>query len=400
MANRRRFLANAALAVGFTLLTVVFWVAVGELVLRHRHGAVPPGPPSAWKTYHAQRGWALRPGQYSYFDSRAARRVDVSINDAGLRNAPLAPEPMPGVARLTILGDSFVFGAPLDEPRTITGRLQALAGPSYEIVNVAVPGYGTGQEYLLAAELLANGYRLGGKVVLAFFTNDLQDNLALDYSTLARNPAQPAFRIDALGQLQWARPQAPHGARRTERSASIPTLFLAYLRYQAEVVAVSSPMILKALDAAGLSPSLPRTPGVIAGWYTSGWEGRWAATEEVLAYVVRALQGNPEAPEVLMAFIPSPFQVQRGFQRVLAAEAHRDARYAAFLSDPDRPQRALQAAAGQLGVRLVDFTPALRRAAEQSLVYFPREGHFNELGSAIAAQLLYDEVISASAAGF
>jgi hypothetical protein len=53
----------------------------------------------------------------------------------------------------------------------------------------------------------------------------------------------------------------------------------------------------------------------------------------------------------------------------------------------------LQAVAGRLGVPFIDLTPALRRAAAHSVLYFPREGHFNEAGCAVAAQVIYEQTI-------
>src|SRR2546421_2829214 len=93
------------------------------------------------------RGWTLKPGHYSYFNFQALRRVDVVINELGLRNRPLSHEPRQGIERVTIVGDSFVFGPSVNEAETITAQLQTLAGNSFEVVNVSVPGYGTGQEY-------------------------------------------------------------------------------------------------------------------------------------------------------------------------------------------------------------------------------------------------------------
>jgi|SRR5687768_2595037 hypothetical protein len=390
----RNLLANAALVVASCVLTVALLSAAGELVLRWHHGAVPPGPPAEWNVYHERRGWALRPGRYAYFDVKAARRVDVAINELGLRNGPLAAEPGAGLERITVLGDSFVFGAAVNQDDTITARLQALAGSSFQVVNVAVPGYGTGQQYRLIEDLQATGYRLGGKVVIAFFTNDIQDNLGLQYSTLARNRRQPAFSIDAAGRLQQTPPERARASMRREAGGWLErSLFVSFLRYQVEVLLVSYPGLIGALEGVGLVPELPRTPGVIAGWYGAEWQAAWSVTEGLLQHLVGLLRAAPESPEVFIAFIPSPFQVEESFRRVVAASAESDPRYARFLSDPERPQRSLQAAAMRLGVPFIDLTPALRQAAAGSLVYFPREGHFNEAGCAIAARVIFEQVI-------
>jgi len=394
MMPRKNFFANAALVLASTFVSVTLLLAAGEMTLRWRYGALPTEWRVPMKTYDERRGWALQPGHYSYFDTKAARRVDVSINELGLRNRPLSRESEPGVERIMLLGDSFVFGAPLDEDHTISARLQARAGESFEIVNVGVPGYGTGQEYRLVEELQARGYRLGRKLVLAFFTNDIQDNLGLDYSTMGRNHVQPAFDVDAAGNLQQTLsepPRAPTGQGAGEWLGTL--LFFQFLRYQLEVVLVSHPSMLRTVEAVGMAPALPRTPGIVAGWYGAQWEAHWAVTAAVLEYLVKALRAMPEAPELYIAFVPSPFQVHESFKLTVVAGASSDARYASFLSDPDRPQRVLQLLARRLDVHFIDLTPALRQAAAHSVVYFPREGHFNELGCDIAAQVIFEQAI-------
>jgi hypothetical protein len=386
--------ANAALVFGSTVLALLVILAAGEFVLRLQYGALPTHSPREMRTYDERRGWALRPGRYEYFDVKAVRRVSVAINELGLRSAPIAPRPASGVERITVLGDSFIFGAPVNADATITARLQALAGSAYEIVNVGVPGYGTGQQYLLVEELRAKGYDLGRKLVLAFFTNDLQDNLGIEYSSLRRYHAQPAFSVDAAGNLQYSATQAPRpGAAGEAASGFERSLFLQFLRYQAEVLLVAYPHLYGAAEALGMVPRLPRTPGIIAGWYDSEWEARWKASDALLEHVVTRLRATEKPPEIFVAFVPSPFQVHEAFRRSLAAGAERDARYASFLADPDRPQRVLQALARRLEVPFIDLTQAMRGAAQNSLVYFVREGHFNELGCAIAARVLFEHVI-------
>lgn len=392
----RNLLANTALALGSVVFTCAVLFGGGELLMQHKYGAVPPGPPeSAWARYDATRGWAMNPGRYSFFDVRAARRVDVSVNELGLRQGPVALQPSSGVQRVTVLGDSFIFGPPVNDRDTIPSHLQALAGKGYEIVNVSAPGYGTGQEYRLLEELRAKGYKPGDKLVIAFFTNDIQDNLGLDYATLARNPRQPVFGVDASGKLEQTTPPPPAPKHVGGQAPLLErSLFWMFLRYQLDVAVVSYPAILTVLDAVGMAPRLPRTPGIVSGWYAPQWEERWQVTESVLDYVVRAVRALPDAPEIHIAFVPSPFQLEGSFRRAAEASAGTDPSYRAFLDDPDRPQRLLEAFARRAGVPFVDLTPAVRQAAATTLMYFPREGHFNEAGNALAARVLFDKVIS------
>lgn len=387
----RNWLINAALVLGSAALVFI----AGEILLQAKYGAVPPGPPGEWSEYDEQRGWSMKPGHYSYFEVRAARRVDVAINKLGLRQGPLASEPAPGVERISVVGDSFIFGPPVGDAETIPAQLQSLAGNGFEVVNISAPGYGTGQQYRLIENLQANGFRLGKKVVLAFFTNDVQDNLALDYATLAPNPRQPRFEVDRDGNLKQVSPHAPAPRRAGHDARGLleRSLFISYLRYQVEVLAVAYPGMVGVLRAVGLAPSLPRIPGIVLGWHSPDWEEQWQVSARVMEYVVKHLRELPEAPEVYIAFVPSPFQVHDTFRRAIEADAGADPRYASFLADPDRPQRVLRELAQRLDVPFVDLTPAVREAAARELMYFPREGHFNEAGNKLAAQVLYQRVV-------
>ena len=387
----KNVLINAGLVVASLVVGGAFVFTAGEIFLHTRYGSLPPGPPVEWHAYDVRRGWTVKPGRYSYFNVQALRPVDVSINDLGLRTGPVSGEPGPEVERVTILGDSFVFGPSVNDAETIPAQLQALAGSSFEVVNVSAPGYGTGQQYRFLEELQAKGYRIGGKLVIVFFTNDILDNLGITYGSLERNPWQPIFSVDASGKLQQTVPQRFNTDGAGNRSLLARSLFIPFVRYHLEVLAVSYPVTLDVLKAAGVAPALPYTPGIIAGWYGPQWDAWWAVTEDVLEYVVRTVRALDDAPEVFIAFVPSPFQVNESFRRTIEARAATDARYASFLSDPDRPQRVLRLLARRLDVPFIDMTPEVRREAGHSLVYFPREGHFTGLGCAIAAKVIYEQ---------
>jgi hypothetical protein len=60
-----------------------------------------------------------------------------------------------------------------------------------------------------------------------------------------------------------------------------------------------------------------------------------------------------------------------------------------FLNDTDRAQRLLRQLAGRLNIDFVDTTEALRDRTNRYPVYFPREGHLNEHGTAIVGDAIY-----------
>ena len=266
MRSLRSLTLNSSLAIISVLLTGVMIFAVGEAFFRIMIGGLPIDPPSGGFPFHGERGWSLVPGRYSYFHTTAFREDAVELNDLGTRNGPFSM--VPEKPRLSVLGDSFTFADALNEDEKFTQVLQELVGEETEIVNISVPGYGTGQQMLLLEELVKQGYHPGETVVLVFFTNDILDNVGLDYGKAEPNPRKPVFYTDTDGALKYRRPEDP-GDRSGSHSTKTKLLFLRFLNYRAEILAAENPWLLKVLSYVGYVPTLPRTPASSSSAATS-----------------------------------------------------------------------------------------------------------------------------------
>lgn len=386
----RLALANTALVLIVLIVAGLLIFVVGEVFFRIKFGgAIDQTAAANPYEFDEQRGWRLRPGEYSRFNFASHRVVDISINEWGLRDRPLPADVPAGRERISVVGDSFVFSEALNASSRFTERLQELAGPAYEIVNVSVPGYGTGQQVRLIEELASRGFQIGSKVILVFFTNDIQDNLGLQSTTLETDLTKPVFRVDEGGNLVSVNPRKTKIQRRG-KSFWERSLFFNYLKRRVEAAGTRFPAIFVALDMVGLAPEMPRSPGIVAGWYGPGWEERWSATQDILKYVATYLKTRQPGTEFQIAFVPSPLQVERVFKVMIDRNKDPDPRYAEFFADIDRPQRMLRAFTEARGIPFIDLTPALRQASDP---YFLLEGRLNETGSEIAARVLYDRVL-------
>ena len=383
----RLAMANAILVLASLVVSGLLIFVVGEAYFRIKFGsAVDETADTSLYEFDQQRGWRLKPGEYSRFSFGSHRAVDVSINEWGLRDRALDAAAPAGTERVSVVGDSFVFAEALNTPNRFSERLQNLAGPAYEVINISVPGYGTGQQFRLIDDLVSRGFQIGSKVILVFFTNDIQDNLGLNYSSLKTDPLKPRFTVDGAGNLQSINP-TENKKGRGGKNFWVRSLFFNFLKRRIEVAATRFPEIFVALDTVGLAPNVPRTPGIVAGWYGSGWEERWSATQDILGYVASYIETRLPGTELRIAFVPSPLQVEDVFKVMISRNLDADPRYAEFFNDIDRPQRMLRMFAEAQGIPFIDMTPALREA---SGTYFPSEGHLSELGSEIAARVLYD----------
>lgn len=97
----------------------------------------------------------------------------VRRNSFGFRDVEHDPASREGVRRIAMVGDSFVFGVPIEDDEKIFPRLlQKELGERYELISVAFPGANTAQEIQLLAQL----DRVFGfdHAILFFFPNDVE----------------------------------------------------------------------------------------------------------------------------------------------------------------------------------------------------------------------------------
>ncbi|HWN81458.1 MAG TPA: hypothetical protein VNM87_05145, partial [Candidatus Udaeobacter sp.] len=152
--------ANLALF-GFSILASLVFLELALRFLEKRAGAGAPAADSAVAaaTYDLTPiyvpsptlGWTLRPDSLQRFRRRDFDTA-VRSNALGFRGPEIGPRP-PGIERWVVLGDSYGFGWGVEEDSTYAARLavrlNAAAGESaggrYEVVNAALPGFGTFQ---------------------------------------------------------------------------------------------------------------------------------------------------------------------------------------------------------------------------------------------------------------
>ena len=105
----------------------------------------------------------LKPGYYGRFDDGSGRG-EVRVNSYGYRGHEPSPNPK---SRVLLLGDSFTFGALLDQKETIDARMEEKV-PGLEVDNLGVSGYNLPQQ----SEPLREWTLPADQVVYLFYYND------------------------------------------------------------------------------------------------------------------------------------------------------------------------------------------------------------------------------------
>lgn len=163
----------------FVLLACVVALCLAELAARVWF--TEWGPTRAERVkfwcYHADLGWVQEPGTRGRF-AHPEFSVEVAINAEGLRDDEY-PRERTGRKRMLVLGDSYAWGFGVEASARFSELLEQ-RHPGWEIINAAVSGYGTGQEFLY---LQKDGVAFQPDVVLLLFSeNDFTDNVrAEDY---------------------------------------------------------------------------------------------------------------------------------------------------------------------------------------------------------------------------
>ncbi len=248
--DHRGFLAITTAAAGFVLLSLVDGFVVRRFA-RGRGLAIAAGAIlAAVSTYglHLQTQpdidfhgiYGSPPGVHDVPQSRWLPATQYRVNEMGFRGDAWSKAPEAGVARVAVVGDSFVFGQGVQEPDTLPATLahalRARApGRRVEVLNFGIPGDAVAG-HVAVARLAARHYGARVVIVCLLLPNDMNrwgtQRQAVDarrpslYSVLAWlfGPYTAAFTRMAVNQPEVAQGHA-------QASADL-RLFLAELRIE------------------------------------------------------------------------------------------------------------------------------------------------------------------------
>lgn len=200
----RRLLGSLALAFGALGLTL----GLGEVGFRLAgYSALADlySKPSLFWVHDELLGWSHEPGAEGRYVGPRPFPIEfetpVRINSMGLRGPEIGPR-KPGELRVLVLGDSLTVGFEVPYEETFCARLEPLLsdelGRPVRVINAAVRGYGTDQQYLY--------YRERGRalepdlVLLQYSANDPEDNITLH--RMRRPFGKPALAPRPDGSLE------------------------------------------------------------------------------------------------------------------------------------------------------------------------------------------------------
>jgi len=337
-------------------------------------------------------GWSLTPGVLARsVDTDRRLHYDVEINSLGWRD----PEP-PGskqrdTKRLLILGDSMVFGAGVQYGERFGDVLQRALGDDVEVINAAVTGWGTDQQYLY---LVHEGFDLDPDAVVLGLClgNDVTNNM-LGHNLFGVAP-KPRFEL-AGGKLVHVPPRErppPSTSRRLGRALQRSRL----LHYVGRHIRI---LRARARRAPAPTPAMPYNPENLAAdesqWsvYRTEYSPRFEAAFQVTEALITAMHDSCAARRVPFLVFAFPLKVETDPRARAREMAHFG--FSSDWFDMDKPYRRIAALCEQRGCPLIYPIEVFRDRAAQAPLFLARDPHPNPAGHALAAESVLPEVEAA-----
>jgi hypothetical protein len=183
-----------SLALGLVAAVVVAEIAARvALGPRFAFGAFVGPPQALCGEYDPELGWRNRANVSADLAARGFR-YHVTLNSRGQRGPERELAKPKGVLRVVLLGDSTAWGWGVGDEQTWPRLVERELGASVEIVNLAVPGYGTDQE-LWALE--RDGLQFQPDLVLVALVHN--DTLSNRFESM-QGLAKPVYARDESGE--------------------------------------------------------------------------------------------------------------------------------------------------------------------------------------------------------
>jgi hypothetical protein len=359
-------MTNGLLILGSLMLTV----GLAEVAVR----LISPQPTGI--THQDRYGLALHyPGITRYLPLYGH---DVTFNSVGMRDREHSLEKPPGVFRILLLGDSFTealqvpFEASL--PSLIERSLHERTGKRIEVINAGVSGWGTDDELRYLTEYGLK-YRPDLVVVAMTLHNDISDNLRHDWHRVENGALVDQHR-EPMSFLDYQVMQL---------KAYLATRFQTYqlwrrVRHGREIRQAGNQLHSHVVQLFEVPTPKPIAEGV--------------ALTDLLLQKLQAVAREGGA-QVVLVLLPIRYQLADS----TFADFVRGAGVPQTAMQIDKPQHMITPYADSLEIPVIDLLPRFRQwiADSTAPLYLEWDGHWNEAGHRLAAEVVSDGLVKVGA---
>ncbi|MGH7908378.1 MAG: hypothetical protein ACRENW_00840 [Thermodesulfobacteriota bacterium] len=324
----------------------------------------------------------------------------VKMNSHGFRDRERSYEKGKDVFRIVVLGDSIIeaLQVPLEQAFTdvLERMLNSESDKRFEVINLGIAGFGTGQEYLTLKYYGLN-YQ-PDLVILAFFLfNDIRNNsLTLDskYSGRGINDRSIPYFVLNNGEIEELSFKIGKG--------KIIKTFLARLFpniYYLIGDSVRAPWLVNLLWTMGLRDSVNRfrkkdislSYYLYGEKYTPEWENAWAVTKALILEIAKELETNKI--RFLVVVIPSEFEFRPD---IWDKTLNENLWMRSLEFDLKKPERILSSFLKANGIDYLLLRPGFEKYTKETgkdlHFHYIYDNHWNANGNVVAGQLIYSKL--------
>ncbi len=292
--------------------------------------------------------------------------TDLGLSDIGFRDDGMDHDFI-----ILALGDSFTWGVGVEDrevwPEILENRLEV------DVINAGMAGFGTTQERLLLERYADKLHP--SLVIIAFFPNDLADNVTW------KEEANIGSRTGAL--TMSIRVWLHTNVYLYELGKYYLLGALLGRGPYASSFKAPAPSSIVEVDENNLELRLALHSSYLLKEYPPLLEQGWETGQEDLLKIKEtcARLGS----DLLVVIFPTKEQVYWEYVRphLQKAEAY----------DPDRPDALVKGFCQKENIPVLDTTPLFRAKSHEQL-YWKINGHWNEKGHLLAAQLIHDYLVN------
>ncbi|MFT4648260.1 MAG: lysophospholipase L1-like esterase [Glaciecola sp.] len=318
-------------------------------------------------------GWANRAGASGHI-AGSGLDYTVNINSLGFRDPERTYAKPAGVKRVLVLGDSVTWGWGVDNGERFSDLLEARLGEEVQVLNMGVPGYGTGQQFW---NLEKFGWRYEpDAVVLCLVLNDVLEAEMIEHYGMPK----PRFALGEDGE--WFE-ERPPGLATTAQTQGW-TREMAWLQAHSAAVTLLTGKKAALGEGLDLDKIEYRDPGDQA--------------REGIDRATRCISSPERATHYGLTRIAAAC-AERGLPLIVTSMAHKHDRY---LYEPNHPMpaqaegpdymsslaREVQAAGQSIGFQTVSPDGVMLGLTKAGQRLHCGDGHPNALGHKVMADVL------------
>lgn len=333
-------------------------------------------------------GWVHR-ASHTYTSRMEGRTIEIKINSRGLRDHEYAYEKPENTFRILVLGDSFTeaFQVHMDDsfPKLIENRLNNESAGEVQVINAGASGYGTDNELLFYRH---EGLKYEPDIVLLalYIGNDIRNNWYKLENQDAGGTQKPYFVPEgdglAIREFPFFRQESLFS--RVKMFLNIHVRLYSFLRETKNNLRHRD-----SLEKAGM----PIDFNLFKESYSSEWDNAWKVTKALL------LKLNTEVKQknarLYVVLIPSQMQVHKNIweEQKIQFEKMQNTVW-----DMDKPNRILDDFLARNDIAYIDLLPDYRKFSARigKELYLRSDGHWNEAGHKLAADLIVKDLARSS----